>query len=42
MFDLNPELFEYGIATATFIVGAFYGLKKLKEKLKIFWSKNYF
>jgi Fe2+ transport system protein B len=33
MFDLNPELFEYGIATATFIVGAFYGLKKLKEKL---------
>jgi len=33
MFDLNPELFEYGIATATFLVGAYYGIKKVKNKL---------
>lgn len=33
MIDLNPQLFEYGIATATFIVGAFYGLKKIKDKV---------
>ena len=33
MFDLNPELFEYGIATATFLVGAYYGIKKVKETI---------
>jgi Fe2+ transport system protein B len=38
MFDLNPELFEYGIATATFFVGAYYGIKKVKDK--IFSSKK--
>lgn len=38
MFDLNPELFEYGIATATFLVGAYYGIKKIKDK--IFSSKK--
>jgi len=38
MFDLNPQLFEYGIATATFIVGTYYGIKKVKDK--IFSSKK--
>ena len=33
MFELNPELFEYGIATATFLVGAYYGIKKVKETI---------
>lgn len=33
MFELNPELFEYGIATATFLVGAYYGIKKIKETI---------
>jgi Fe2+ transport system protein B len=38
MFDLNPQLFEYGIATATFLVGTYYGIKKVKDK--IFSSKK--
>ncbi len=33
MFDYDPRLFEYGIATASFLVGAYYGIKKIKEKL---------
>ena len=33
MFDLNPQLFEYGIATATFLVGTYYGIKKVKDKI---------
>jgi len=38
MFELNPQLFEYGIATATFLVGTYYGIKKVKDK--IFSSKK--
>jgi Fe2+ transport system protein B len=38
MFELNPELFEYGVATATFLVGAYYGIKKIKDT--IFSSKK--
>jgi hypothetical protein len=33
MFEFDPKLFEYGIATASFLIGAFYGVRKIKDKL---------
>jgi len=33
MFELNPQIVEYGIATTSFLVGAYYGINKVKDKL---------
>jgi hypothetical protein len=33
MFDYDPRLVEYGIATASFLTGAYFGVKKIKDKL---------
>jgi Fe2+ transport system protein B len=33
MFEFDPKLVEYGIATASFLAGAFYGVRKIKDKL---------
>jgi len=33
MFEFDPKLIEYGIATASFLTGAYFGIKKVKDKL---------
>jgi hypothetical protein len=33
MFEFDPRIIEYGIATASFLAGAFYGVRKIKDKL---------